>query len=259
MTLIIPLPHEQHGASPLVMLHGLFGSATNFRSVAKRLSAKRPVYCLDLRNHGNADWEDDHTYPAMAADVINWMDTQCLDRVDLLGHSMGGKVAMATALTEPSRIRRLVSVDIAPVKYRSSLGEYVEVMHGIDLGSMKSRADVDKAMAEAIPEQGIRAFLLQNLKRGDQGMQWRINLEALQANMAAIAAYPDFGARSFDNPTLMLHGGRSDYVLERHKVAIYALFPRARIKTIDDAGHWVHAERPEQFVTEVEDFLDAEQ
>ena len=250
------LPHETHGPVPLVMLHGLFGSGANFRTVAKRLAADRAVHCLDLRNHGNAPWDDEHTYPAMAADVVAWLDRMGLKKVDLLGHSMGGKAAMVAALHAPERIRQLIVVDIAPVTYTHTLTGYTQAMLDVDLNTAKTRGDVDRSLAETINEPAIRAFLLQNLKRSDAGLRWRIHLQALLRHGGAIGGFPDFNATVYEGPSLFLHGDRSNYIRKQHTQTIRALFPHARLQEVSDCGHWVHAEQPEAFLQTVASFLD---
>lgn len=250
------LPHEIHGPVPLVMLHGLFGSGANFRTVAKRLAADRPVYCLDLRNHGSAPWGDEHTYPAMAADVVTWLDRMGLEKVDLLGHSMGGKAAMVVALQVLKRIRKLVLVDIAPVSYAHTLTGYTQAMLDVDLGTAKTRSEVDRSLAKTIDEPVIRAFLLQNLKRSDTGLYWRINLQALLEYGNAISAFPDFNGATYEGPSLFLHGDRSDYIQKRHTEAIRSLFPNTQLREVADCDHWVHAEQPEAFLQAVSSFLD---
>ena len=252
----LPLPHETHGPTPLIMLHGLFGSGTNFRSVAKRLATRRNVHCPDLRNHGNAPWDAEHTYPALAADVLAWMDRMGLKRADLLGHSMGGKVAMALALEAPARVRRLIVVDIAPVTYAHSLADYARAMLAVDLGALQTRRDADRILATTIPESGIRSFLLQNLKPTATGWAWRIHLRALLAHMRDIGAFPNFGDKSYSGDSLFLHGARSDYVRKEHEEAIFARFPQARLQAVADSGHWVHAEQPEVFFRVVSGFFE---
>ena len=254
----VSLPHEVHSSTPLVMLHGLFGSGTNFRGVAKQLATRRMgrmVYCLDLRNHGEAPWNECHTYPSLAADVIAWMDGAGLAKVDLLGHSMGGKVAMSVALTAPERIGKLVVVDIAPVTYEHSMAEYAEAMMGVDLDAMRTRRDVDRILAATIAQPAIRAFLLQNLKRSEAGFRWRVNLGALLEHMGDIGSFPAFPGRVFPEPTLFLHGDRSDYVLPEYGRAIHRFFPEAQIHKVEDSGHWVHAEQPEAFLRAVQRFI----
>jgi esterase len=246
---------EPTAAPPLVVAHGLFGSARNWGAVAKRLSARREVIAVDLRNHGDSFHDPDNGYAALARDLAATIEAVG-GRADLLGHSMGGKAAMALALTEPSRVGRLIVADIAPVRYRHSQIGYVRAMQAVDLSAVARRSDGDAQLAQAAPEPSLRAFLLQSLAVGPDGAAWMLNLAALADQMPAIMGFPDFAGR-FDGPTLFLTGGKSDYVRPEHWPAIEARFPAARLVSLPDAGHWLHAEAPRAFAAAVEDFLDA--
>jgi pimeloyl-ACP methyl ester carboxylesterase len=195
-------------------------------------------------------------YPAMAGDVLDLLDRNGFDHAALLGHSMGGKVAMWLALEQPRRVERLIVVDIAPVAYRHTLLHYVEAMRAVDLAAATRRADVDAALAASIPEPPIRAFLLQNLVQDGGRFAWRINLDTIGADMETITGFPEVAAgRRYDGPALFLAGERSDYVRPGHHDRIRDLFPNAVIETVADAGHWVHAEQPERVIERVSAFL----
>lgn len=244
----------------LVVLHGLFGGARNWSAIAKRLArAGWLVLTPDLRNHGASPWDDAMTYPAMAEDVRGLLDDESPGRpAVVIGHSMGGKAGMRLALDHPSRVRALLVVDVAPVAYDHDLRDLAETMRTLPLAGVRRRAEADAALAEAVPETSLRGFLLQNLEiPGDAPPRWRPNLDALIEAMPAISGWPDppQGAR-YDGPTLVLSGGASDYVRASHADAFTALFPKARLESVPDAGHWVHAERPEAFLTAVHRFLD---
>jgi len=242
------------GAVPVVLLHGLFGAAQNWGAVQKRLAAGgRRVVALDLRNHGASPWDAAMDYPAMAADVAETMDGLGIPRGAVIGHSMGGKVAMALALAAPARVAGLVVADIAPVAYPPALRGHVAAMRSLPLRPGLGRREADAALATAVAEPGVRAFLLQNLRTGENP-GWRLNLEAIDAAMHAIEAFPPF-AGTFEGPVLVLAGERSDYVRPEHRPAIRALFPTAEFATVPRAGHWVHAENPEGFLALVEAFL----
>lgn len=246
---------EQGKGPPLVMLHGLFGSARNWASIAKRLAERRRVFALDMRNHGASPWADDMDYGAMAEDVCAFLDAAGLDRTALLGHSMGGKAAMLAALRHPGRIERLVVVDVAPAAYRPVLGAYVEAMQAVDLAGCTRRAEVDAQLRPAVPDPAVRQFLLQNLVAEDGRLRWRLNLDAIGRAMPAISGFPEPPDRSYDGPALFVAGGRSDYVRPEHEATIRRLFPRATVARVEDAGHWVHAEQPDAFLRTVEPFL----
>jgi len=242
---------------PVVVLHGLLGASRNWQGLAKALGRRFRVITADLRNHGTSPWDASVDYAAMAGDVAALMEAEGLERAHLVGHSMGGKVAMALALTQPQRVDRLIVVDIAPVAYDHGHEELIGAMRGVDLGAMRRRDDVDRALAGAVPDQATRAFLLQNLETDPaEGLRWRPNLAILESNMAVLTGWPDdLAGRRHDGPALFLRGGRSGYVDQAHEPAITAQFPGARIETIDGAGHWVHAEAPAAFLEAAEAFL----
>ncbi len=246
----LPLAHRrQSSGPPVVLLHGLFGSGRNWVGIANALADRFEVVLPDLRNHGASPWDDDCSYPAQAGDVLALLDSLGLDRVRLVGHSMGGKAAIVLALTAPGRVERLVVADVAPVAYPPVLEAYVRAMRAVDLGRVTRRADADAALAPAVPEAGIRAFLLQNLEQREGRFVWRLNLGALGPGIATVSGFPDMaGAEPYPGPTRVIRGGRSTYVLPEHRPAIGRLLPAAEIVTVEGAGHWLHAERPQAFL-----------
>lgn len=256
--MILELAHTETGAdAPLIVLHGLFGSARNWGMIARSLGESRRVLALDLRNHGNSPWSERMDYPAMAADVAGFIEEHGLGPCPVLGHSMGGKVAMWLALQRPDLVSAVVPADIAPVPYGATLLDYVHAMQAFDLGRYRRRAEVETALAGAIPEAGIRSFLMQNLVAEGGGLRWRLNLDAIERNFDAIIGFPETDL-DYDGPALFLNGERSTYIRPEHEPAIRRLFPRARIETIRDAGHWLHAEQPEQVLRALERFLGRE-
>lgn len=243
--------------SPVVIMHGLFGAARNWTRIAKRLAEEHRVYALDLRNHGASPWDDEVGYPAMAEDVRAFIEQNGLEPAIVIGHSMGGKVGMRLALEYRDLVDRLVVADIAPIPYDHSFDDYLDAMRGIDLESMSRRSEVEAALAEAIPDKGIRAFLLQNLTRGEGGLAWQLNLDALAMQMDDITGWPDdLAGRRFENPTLFVAGGASDYLRDVDRDRVLDLFPEARFTTLKGAGHWLHAEQPDAFVETVRTFLE---
>lgn len=243
---------EETARAPLLIAHGLYGSARNWGVIAKRLSDTRRVVAVDMRNHGESPWEDRQGYRDMAEDLAGAM----AGRSDVLGHSMGGKAAMVLALTRPERVRRLVVADIAPVAYGHSQQKYIDAMRSVDLGRVETRGDADRQVREAVPEDGVRAFLLQSLDV--KGRRWRLNLDVLSAEMARIVGFPEDVGGHFDGKVLFLAGAGSDYVRPEHRERIRALFPAARFAKIPGAGHWLHAEKPREFEAAVRVFLDAD-
>jgi esterase len=255
--MIVPLEHNAFGSegAPVLILHGLLGSARNWTTIAKRLGDHARVFALDLRNHGSSSWADASTYDDMAEDVRAFIEERSLEPATLIGHSMGGKVAMRVALLYHDLVDRLVIVDIAPVPYRHSFDDYIDAMRSVDVAGTTRRSDVESELARAIPDPGVRAFLLQNLTRSEAGFEWRVNLDALAMNMEDIIGWPDTGVARFEGPTLFVAGERSDYLLPEHQGEIERLFPNAEIAVIKDAGHWVHAEQPAAFIERIETFL----
>ncbi|HYG90199.1 MAG TPA: alpha/beta fold hydrolase [Azospirillum sp.] len=246
---------ESVGGTPLIVLHGLFGSARNWQTLAKRFGEHRHVYALDLRNHGGAPWAGTMSYPEMADDILRFLDDRGYPRAAVVGHSMGGKAAMTLALKHPARVERLVVVDIAPVRYTHTHAPYVAAMKRADLEGCTRRSEVEAQLADAVPEAPLRSFLLQNLVMGQGRFHWRINLDAIAAGMDDLIGFPDLGNARFDGPTLFLGGSKSDYIVPEQAPAIRHHFPAAQVEMILDAGHWVHAERPEEFAALVETFL----
>ena len=240
------------GARPLLIAHGLFGSARNWGSIARTLAADRPVLAADMRNHGESFWADTHTYADLAGDLSEVIDAHG-GRADVAGHSMGGKAAMVLALSHPDRVGRLIVADIAPVGYAHSQMPYLQAMRAVDLARVESRKDADRQLAESVPELAIRAFLLQSLDVA--GKRWRLNLDTLEREMDTVTDFPDMGG-SFDGPTLFVSGGESDYVRPEHRETIKRLFPKARMVGIPGAHHWLHAEKPRAFEATVAAFLD---
>ena len=241
------------GGAPVLLLHGLFGARGNWRSVARALAPSRRVVSVDLRNHGASPWADSMGYFEMADDVLRLIDRLGLERPSVLGHSMGGKVAMALALGYPGLLASLVVVDIAPVAYGDRFSSIARTMASIDAAAVTSRAEVQRLLAQTIPDAGTVAFLAQNLVAGDARFDWRINLAAISASMPDLCAFPaDLSGGCFQGPTTLIAGGTSDFVSAADRAAFATLFPRLRCVEIDGAGHWVHADRPDEFVQAVQ-------
>lgn len=242
-----PGPHP-----PLLIAHGLFGSARNWGVIAQRLSDSREVVAVDMRNHGRSPRAAGHGYPELAADLAEVLERLLPGPADVLGHSMGGKAAMVLALTRPDLVRRLVVADIAPVAYGHSQQPQIDAMRRVDLARVASRAEAEAQMQAETP--AIAAFLLQSLDLAER--RWRVNLDVLEAEMGKITGWPEVGG-SFPRPALFLTGALSGYVRPEHRPVIRTLFPRARFASLTGAGHWLHAERPREFEQTVRAFLDA--
>jgi len=244
---------EMGEGPPLVLLHGLFGAAANFTAVQRRLGNGRRVIALDLRNHGTSPHDPAMPYAAMAADVRETLAALGVAAADVLGHSMGGKVAMALALHDPGTVRRLVVADIAPVRYPPAYRSIADAMLALPISPALTRAEAQAALTPAVPDPAVRGFLLQNLRFG-AGAEWRIGLAEIAANLPAIEGWDEAGT-PFLGSVLVLRGERSAYVLPEHRPAFRALFPAARFTALRHAGHWLHAEAPDAFVAVVEGFL----
>jgi len=238
----------------LVLLHGLFGSARNFGAVQRALAARHRVIALDLRNHGASPHAAAMDYAVMAADVIETLARNDALPAVVLGHSMGGKVAMRMALERPDTVCALIVADIAPVPYPPHFCEYAEAMLAVPPGS--TRAAADARLASAVADRAIRGFLLQNLQPA-AARPWRIGLAEIAAALPAIGDWDDRAGGTFRGPTLFIAGEYSDYIRAEHRKPIRARFPSARFVTLRGAGHWLHADKPSAFMAVVEGFLAA--
>jgi len=238
---------------PLVVLHGLFGSSGNWRGIARELAATHSVHCVDLRNHGASSWADTMSYIEMANDVLQLMSKLRLDRPVVIGHSMGGKTAMALALRHPTAVSRVVAVDIAPVAYADTLTPFAEAMRSADVVAAASSAEVQRRLQETVPDAGVVPFLLQNLVTRNDHFDWRLNLLAITAAMPQLSSFPSelLGAR-FAGPVAVIAGERSDYVAEREGAAFRPMFDDVEVDVVAGAGHWVHADAPAAFLASLE-------
>ncbi len=244
----------------MVFLHGLFGRGRNFTRIAGGLEPEAQSLMVDLPNHGRSTWTEHFDYAQMADLVAEHLREGFAGSgpVDVVGHSMGGKVAMVLALRHPELVRRLVVVDISPVSSGGSRGEFQHLLGSLaalDLPELERRSDVDEALAAAVPNDTVRSFLLQNLKHRDGSFTWEPNLDLLHGELETIMGFPDLKGSTFDGPVLWIRGDRSNYVTEEDAPAMRALFPKTRRMTVRDAGHWVHSEKPEEVIAALRTFL----
>ncbi|MBE8528176.1 alpha/beta fold hydrolase [Amycolatopsis sp. H6(2020)] len=258
----VHLASTRVGSGPrrVLFLHGLFGRGRNFTSIARQLGQECTSLLVDLPDHGASDWVPEISYPLMADAVAAHLraDFAAEGPVDVVGHSMGGKTAMQLALRHPDLVQRLVVMDIAPVQPRDTRGnsaELLDALLGLDLSRLDSRAQADAALRAAIPVEGTRSFLLQNLRRIDQGWAWQPDLRGLRERLPVLMGWPAADADPYQGPVLWITGERSDYVQEEDRPAMAALFPRVRRVVIKGAGHWVHADRPAEVVSALRAFL----
>jgi esterase len=250
------LSHQTFGTGqPIVILHGLFGSADNWRSLAKQLATQALVITVDLRNHGRSPHCSEQTYALMSDDLVQLLQELNLKKVDIMGHSIGGKVAMDFSLRYPQWLRRMVVVDIAPKQYPDEHSAIFKALLAINLSLYSSRNQVDNALKLALPNKAVRQFLLMNLNLNGEQLDWRINLQALYDN------YPEFLAAVCESeasliPSCFIRGGQSNYISSEDEDLIKSRFPLAQLTTIKNAGHWVHADAPQQFLTTITEFFD---
>jgi esterase len=245
--------------SPVVFLHGLFGQGRNWTTVAKALAENHRVLMVDLPHHGRSAWSSRFDFGEATAQVADlWPVT---DPVTLVGHSLGGKVAMLVALLDPGRVDRLCVADIAPVTYDNGreFAGYIRALRALDLGSLERREDADRELAASVPNTTVRSFLLQNLRREGDGWRWQVNLDVLERDLATISGWPEellTDVQPYSGPVLWLAGEHSDYVLEEYAPAMDRWFPRNRKVTLKNAGHWLHSEQPGVFIEILRRFLD---
>lgn len=252
------LYYQQYGEDgpPLIILHGLLGASGNWHTLSRTVFSERfRIFAVDQRNHGRSPHSGPFDYATLAADVRDFMDVHALEQAHLLGHSMGGKTAMRTALTYPNRVDKLVVADMAPKAYPPHHEDIFAALRSLELSRYGSRKEIDAALADRIPSRPVRQFLMKNLSHdGDGGYTWQMNLNAIYSS------YDDLNAaveadRTFDGPTLFLRGEHSDYVSDADVTEIRARFPNAKLQTIEGAGHWLHADRPQAFAEAVVQFL----
>lgn len=247
----------------IAFLHGLFGQGKNWTQIARALEGEYRSTLIDLPNHGRSPWTDRFSYvemaEAVAAQLRSIDDTQPWI---VLGHSMGGKVAMLLALAEPDLVDRLVVVDISPVDYHglTSFNAYVDGMRAMNLDDVHSRTDADRLAQQWVDDRTVRAFLLQNLRRTDAGWRWQVNLDLIMHSLEGLGGWPDESVAAgvqFDGPTLWIAGGDSGYVKPEYAEVMRGLFPKVRLVTIKGVGHWPHSAKPEVFLSTLRPFLAA--
>jgi esterase len=249
------LHHRIFGeGDPLIILHGLFGSSDNWNTLARRFAEHRQVILVDQRNHGRSFHAEEMDYSMMAIDLVALMDELGLEKADLLGHSMGGKTVLAMAMEYPDYISRLIVADIGPKQYESHHDSIFAAFHSVPLGELKSRTEAIGFMREFVQEEGVLQFLAKNLYWIEKGkLAWRMNLPVIEENIDKILA--SIGENEYEGETLFIRGGKSGYIQDEDLFDLHLQFPNCRVETMDEAGHWLHAEDPETFYSIVTDFL----
>lgn len=240
---------------PLIILHGLFGSSDNWMTIGRKLSEKFKVYLVDQRNHGDSPHDEAHNYEVMASDLEEFIETHYIENPHIIGHSMGGKTAMHFAVNHPDLFDKLIIVDIAPKAYPVHHDSILEGLCSLQLDTLKSRGDADAQLSKYVDGRGVRQFLLKNLARNEKKeFEWKINLPILKKNIEVIGKGLE-KKLNIEKDVLFIGGKNSNYITSEDHSIINEFFPHAKIEMVEDAGHWIHAEKPEAFLTLIEDFL----
>ncbi len=251
------LAFRKYGSGqPLIILHGLFGQSDNWTTHAKLFAEQNfEVYTVDLRNHGLSPHSDDFNYEVMSDDVLELIEDNHLQSVILMGHSLGGKVAMQFALHHSEFLDKLIVVDIAPKSYAPHHHKVLEGLNAVDFTIVKTRKEAEAILSESIDDMGTRQFLLKNLYwKTDTELAWRFNLNAIGKHIANVGA-EIISKYNTTTPTLFIRGEKSNYVLDSDMKMIDELFPQSKLETIAGAGHWIHAEKPKEFFESVMGFI----
>ncbi len=238
----------------LIIMHGLFGMSDNWQSLAKKWASNFRVHLLDMRNHGRSPQSDEFSYDLMAEDLAEYLEAQNLKEANILGHSMGGKVAMLFSVFHPEKVKALIVADIGPKAYRPHHQEVLEALEGLDLNTIGSRKEASEKFGPKL-EFGVQQFLLKNLYWETKSkLAWRFNLPVIAREIVKVG--DSLAPNAFyDGPTLFLRGGDSWYIKQKDFDQIYSHFPQAEIETVAGAGHWLHAQKPQEVYTLVKDFL----
>lgn len=241
--------------TPLLVFHGLFGMLDNWGSFGKEMGEFFPVHLIDLRNHGKSFHSEEMSHEDLGNDILHYIDFHKLDKVNLLGHSLGGKAVMQFAITYPLRLNKLIVVDISPKAYPPHHQGILKALESVDFGVLSTRQEVEEALQQYIPEKSVIQFLAKNLYWSeDKKLNWRFNLKTLSEKYSQFVSNAiKFGV--FTGETMFMGGAKSNYILPQDEFQIKQQFPHASIVTIANAGHWVQAENPKDFAAVVKDFI----
>jgi len=240
--------------SPIIILHGLFGSSDNWLSIARVLGESHTVYSLDQRNHGQSEHSDYFSYEIMAEDLREFIVEHNIQNPVIIGHSMGGKVAMQFAVDHADMLKKLIVVDIAPKSYPVHHDTILEGLNSINMQTLASRNEADEQLSKYVPEIGTRQFLLKNIARTSEGFAWKINLPVIETGIEQIGVGLEPNA-NYNGDTLFIRGRNSNYIKDEDQATLKHYFPNSELVTIENAGHWVHAEQPETFLTAIKAFI----
>lgn len=254
-----PISHSKiigTGEKHLLVFHGLFGQLDNWNTHGRQFGEIYTTHLIDLRNHGRSFHSDDATIAAMVEDVARYMDFHQIEKAHILGHSLGGRVVMDFAMTYPDKVDHLIVADMAPKAYQPHHNAIFKALCSVDFFSVKSRKDVEETLSQYIPEAGVRQFLLKNVYHAENGgYDFRFNLPVLQNHYEDLVG-KDLLNGIFDGPTLFLKGAKSNYILQEDEFIIKQRFPKAEVVAIANAGHWLHAENPKDFIEAILTFLE---
>lgn len=247
---------EQGSGAAVILIHGMFGSLSNLGNLAKVLAQNYHVISVDVRNHGDSSHEDAMDLPLMASDIVTLIEDLSLSSAILIGHSLGGKIAMQVALNSPDLVEQLVVADIAPVDYpQTNNAPALDALFALAGMQLESRRAADEIMSQYVSDQMTRAFLLKNLVRKEDGQfGLKLNMASIMKNYGTTLVAAPSGS-SYEGPTLFLKGETSAYIQEKHRPVISSLFPNAQVKVIAGVGHWLHAEKPDTFNSLVSGFI----
>jgi pimeloyl-ACP methyl ester carboxylesterase len=241
---------------PLFILHGLFGSSDNWQTLAKKFAENFTVYLVDLRNHGRSPHSVEFNYEVMSEDIKELVRDEGLNKIMILGHSLGGKVAMQFAVTYPDKVEKMIVVDIGPKKYPVTNQFVVDALDRFDPGTLPSRKEAEALLSLYIKEEGTKQFLLKNLYWDDnQRLQWRFYFDSIKQNIKGVSEATPVPAQPLNTPVLFLKGEHSDYIFNADTKLMKEIFPNSRLEIIPNTGHWVHADNPEAFFNAVDKFL----
>lgn len=251
--------HELGEGDPLILLHGMFGMSDNLMPIAREFAQHCKVYVPDLRNHGRSPWHQKMSFSIMAGDVVRLMEQQGIRKAHIMGHSLGGKVAMAIALEQPQRVKSLIVADMSPCSYPARHDQIIKGLKHVSQMDITTRREADSVLSGFVEEEGVRRFLLKSLVKNEQTelLQWRFNLDAVAANYHKLRESVIWDM-PFEGETLFIKGELSDYIVSEHEEPIRAAFPNFQFKMIQNVGHWLHAEKPDAFVKVVSRFLGLE-
>jgi pimeloyl-ACP methyl ester carboxylesterase len=252
--------YGEENEEKLLILHGLFGMSDNWVSPAKKLAEKYHCIIPDHRNHGQSMHHNVFSYEAMLEDLEELIDDHDIYNCNVLGHSMGGKLGMYLALNNPGLVQKLVIADISPVNYRPTRhAELLKIMQNLDFSTIKDRKEIENYLIERLDEKRMMWFVMKNIKMiNREQYAWKLNIQSIMENIVNIFEFDISGLSPFSEPTLFLKGGNSEFILDEHEPQIKKLFPNSEIKTIANAGHWMHADQPEEFLRLTASFLVAD-